>query len=52
MDPIYLILYAVIVTLVLTLAFPRLRTSNPRLARILLALGVVGLLVLVLVMIL
>lgn len=29
MDPIYIILYAVVVTLLLTLAFPRIRQADP-----------------------
>lgn len=33
MSPIYIILYAVIVTLLLTLAFPRLRQASPALRR-------------------
>lgn len=48
MEPIFLILYAVIVTLVLTLVFPRFRQATPagrRLAWIGLLLGGVGLLV-------
>ncbi len=44
MEPIYIILYVVIVTLMLTLAMPRLRTMNPRLAWFLLIIGVIGLL--------
>lgn len=33
MDPIYIILYAVIITLLLTLVFPRFRQANPALRR-------------------
>jgi hypothetical protein len=50
MSPLFLILYVVIVTLVLTLVMPRLREANPQLARGLIAVGVVGLLALALVM--
>ena len=33
MDPIYIILYAVIITLLLTLVFPRLRQASPTIRR-------------------
>lgn len=46
MSPIFIILYAVIVTLVLTLFMPRLREANPQLMRILLVAGIAGLIVL------
>ena len=50
MNPTFLILYIVIVTLVLTLVLPRLRDANPQLARGLIGVGVAGLLLLALVM--
>lgn len=47
MSPIFIILYAVVVTLVLTLVvIPRLREANPQLMRILLVAGIAGLIVL------
>lgn len=50
MDPIYIILYAVIITLLLTLALPRLRQVSPALRRffwIAVALGGIALLVMI-----
>ena len=43
MNPIFIILYAVIVTLLLTIFFPRLRKANPQLSWILLIAGALGL---------
>lgn len=42
MEPIYIILYAVIVTLLLVLIMPRLRQASPALRRILWIAFVVG----------
>jgi hypothetical protein len=42
MDPIYIILFAVVVTLVLTLAFPRLRSVSPALRRVLWIAVIIG----------
>jgi len=42
MDPIYIILYAVIVTLLLTLVFPRFKMASPTLGRYLLVVVIVG----------
>ena len=50
MKPIFIILYAVIVTVVLTIFFPRLRKANPRLLWILVVAGVAGLLVIAVLM--
>jgi len=47
MDPIFIILYAVIVTLLLTLFFPRLRKVDPRLLWISVITGVAGLIIIV-----
>lgn len=46
MSPIYLILYVVIVTLVLTLLFPRMREPSPQLRQALLIAAVAGAVVL------
>lgn len=50
MNPIFIILYAVIVTLVLTIFFPRLRKANPRLLWILVIAGLAGLLIIAVLM--
>jgi hypothetical protein len=42
MEPIYIILYVVIVTLVLTLVFPRIRQVSPTLRRLLWIAVIVG----------
>lgn len=42
MPPIYIILYAVIVTLLLTLVFPRFRQASPALRRLLWLGGLIG----------
>lgn len=42
MDPIYIILFAVIVTLVLTLVIPRLRPVSPALRRVLSITVIIG----------
>ena len=42
MDPIYIILYAVIVTLILTLVLPRFKMASPKLGRTLLVVVIVG----------
>jgi hypothetical protein len=47
MNPLFIVLYAVIVTLVLTVLFPRLRTANPRLSWLLMIAGVVGLFIII-----
>lgn len=44
MNPIFIILYAVIVTLLLTIFYPRLRRANPRLLWISVMVGLAGLL--------
>ena len=45
MNPTFLILYVVIITLLLTLFFPRLRNTNPRLLWISVITGLVGLVI-------
>ena len=42
MRPIFIILYASILTLVLTIFLPRLRQANPQLTRVLVVAGIAG----------
>ncbi len=50
MNPIFIILYVVIVTVLLAIFFPRLRKTNRRLSWILLTTGLAGLLVMAMLM--
>jgi len=45
MNPIFLILYVVIITLLLTLFLPRLRNANPRLLWLSVLTGLAGLVI-------
>jgi hypothetical protein len=47
MNPIFIILYAVIITLLLVIFFPRLRKANPRLLWISVIAGLAGLLIII-----
>jgi hypothetical protein len=42
MDPIFIILYAVIITILLTLVFPRFRQASPALRRFLWIAAIIG----------
>ena len=50
MSPIFIILYAVVVTLMITILFPRLRKANPQMLWILVGTGLAGLLIIVVLM--
>lgn len=47
MNPIFIILYAVVITILLTIFFPRLRKANPRLLWITVIAGLAGLLIII-----
>ena len=49
MNPLFLIIYVVVITLLLTLVYPRFKSSNPRLLWAALILGIAGLVVMIII---